>query len=99
MKDSHTASTVLNRNIGTHPEVQWVVETNSVLLIHRESRQSLELKYPEAAVWDLLTQGYDRVRMKPLISRIMTWDEAKTEKQIEAILNKLLEAEFIKFSN
>lgn len=61
-----------------HPEVSWVVENQGLILIHHELEKSLTLHYPEAAVWDLSSQGYNYLRITELMTKIasITTDEA-----------------------
>lgn len=49
------------------PGLQWSVESWGILLIIAERNVSRSFKYPEAAVWDLLTRGFDVAHMASMI--------------------------------
>lgn len=61
-----------------HPKVSWVVEQQGLQLIHHELETCLTLHYPEAAVWDLASQGYNFWSVTDLMTKIasITPDDA-----------------------
>ena len=73
----------MKRNRGSirircEPHIKWSVESKGVVLIHPERNEVLKLKYPEAAVWDLIQRSYSFEKTVKLLSAITLEDEKTT---------------------
>ncbi|MCB9295284.1 MAG: hypothetical protein H6559_19505 [Lewinellaceae bacterium] len=84
-----------NASYSCHPKVRWVVEIDGVLLIHHELEKKKKLGYPEAAVWDLATQGFAYARMVDLITRIASVGFREAENIVNGCLESLAEQGFL----
>lgn len=82
-------------NYSCHPKVTWVVETHGLLLIHHALDKSLRLEYPEAAVWDFVSQGYEYSRMVYLVAKIASIEREECDSIIRNCLEKLIAQNFL----
>lgn len=69
------------------PNVGWVVETGGLLL--SDGREEPHwLPYPQAAIWDLISQGYSTAKVCSMLMHIAALDSATAE----PLLRESLEA-------
>ncbi len=50
----------------------WVVESDGIVVIRRDSGQFARFGYPEAALWDFICRNVPESRMLPMLSALMT---------------------------
>ena len=65
------------------PDVFWTVQSAGVLVLNARTGVSAELRYPEAAVWDLLMRGRDRMRMVRILSVVAGLTTPSARREIE----------------
>jgi hypothetical protein len=60
------------------PGVFWVVEKNGIRLFGGQPGQTLFLSYPEAALWDLITQEYSFLRAEMVLTHTFSFPPGET---------------------
>jgi hypothetical protein len=68
------------------PGISWSVEIYGIRIIDAGGGASCFLEYPEAALWDFMTRGYDFDRVRRLVGLIGGMDP----KGIEGLAAKTL---------
>jgi hypothetical protein len=76
------------RRFAAAPGLSWVVERDGVRLMDDLARRTEVLRYPEAAVWELLTGGHDVAAA----ARQLQWILAVPLAEAEACVQRSLEA-------
>ena len=77
-------------------DISWTVETTGLLLMRPGSGVCCRLAYPEAAIWDFVTRGYDLQRVARMIRHIGGFpDDSAAEKYVRDRLRSWLEAGFL----
>lgn len=70
MVDSPECEYIQDTSYCCHTDVVWSVESDSLNIIRRDTGTRLSLKYPEAALWDLLTRRVPIHRVIEMIAAI-----------------------------
>lgn len=81
-----------NTNIRCHPDLQWSVEQDCVILFRHDTEEHIELRDYESALWDFLSRGIPRQRIIAMISALRSsttqsaeaWVNTKTEEWLGA---------------
>ena len=76
------------------PGVRWVVERFSVTLTDGQGTVRT-LRYPEAAVWDLLSRGYAFEKVVSMITHIAAVDASTADSLVRATVDDWAQAGFI----
>ena len=66
------------------PAVKWTVETTGIRVWG--SIDSKFLDYPEAAIWDFLSRGYDETKILRLLAPIANLDAAACRRLLDQTL-------------
>ena len=85
----------LKKNYQSRSGISWVVEKNGIRLFKEMTGNSIFLNYPEAALWDLISQGYSYLRAEMVLSRIFSMDPAETQKMMNDSLEYLEKEGFL----
>ena len=81
-------------------EVQWVVEQYGILLFAAGGNKELFLGYPDAALWDFTSRGYDREHCVSLLRVLGSFDSRKaTESYIQTALDDLVTQGYLEIIN
>ena len=67
------------------PNVRWVVERFTVTLTDGKGRVRA-LRYPEAAIWDLVSRGYAYDKVVPMMAHIAARDTAAADTLVRTTL-------------
>jgi hypothetical protein len=81
-------------NIRPSSRVQWVVETDGILLLH-EAGTTLKLPYPKAAIWDFLTRGDTNRQIAHKVSAIASLKITAAMRLTEETIEELRRGEFL----
>ena len=96
MMNKYADNEIVNTiNYSCHPKVTWVVESHGLLLIHHSLNKNLTLHYPDAAVWDLISQGFAHSRMVYLLAKIASTEQSEAAIIIRDCLEKLTKQGFL----
>jgi hypothetical protein len=57
-------------NLRPSPDLGWMPGTSGLLLVHSGGGTCHRLEYPEAAIWDFFTRGYNLSRVAALLRYI-----------------------------
>jgi hypothetical protein len=68
-----------NRPYQISNEIMWSVEASYLIIVNRSTDEVIELKYPEAALWDLLQRPYNKKKLILQIAAIISCDESCAE--------------------
>ena len=66
---------------------RWAVETRGIALVNQETEATCFLKYPQAAIWDLIARNYPYTSIIRMLQAITSLQEA----EVQAILLKSLD--------
>jgi hypothetical protein len=67
MQNPENSNIVYRQN----PDVSYIVESNSLILINARTGNKLVIDYPQAAVWDLIIKNYTFDMIVRMISNIL----------------------------
>jgi hypothetical protein len=67
------------------PNVRWVVERFTVIVTDGSGRVRA-LRYPEAAIWDLVSRGYAYDKVVPMMAHIAARDAAEADTLVRTTL-------------
>lgn len=77
------------------PHITWAVDCNRVILINEHIGRMRILQYPQAAVWDLLSQGFQPQPMGCILSEILAIDPDEAKTLLVSTLENLLTDGFL----
>jgi len=75
--------------------IRWTTEIHCVKVFDPDRQSTRTFLYPEAALWDLIQQGYPVHRMNEMISAIMKSNSNHVEKWMIPKINEWLTEELI----
>jgi hypothetical protein len=78
------------------PFTKWAVELDGILVINKESGATNFLKYPQAAIWDLLTREYSYEHIVDMVSAITSLQEDEVNTLIAACLAEWAQTGFLR---
>jgi hypothetical protein len=73
------------------PDVRWVVERTTLRLVAAAGLPST-LHYPEAAVWDLVSRGYDIAAASRILAPVAGLDERQAEALVRVTVDRWVRA-------
>ncbi len=93
----HSSHEAISYDLRRHfaPTVRCAVEMDGITVIDGERSITLCLHYPEAALWDLMWQGYTLGEAVPLLRAILSSDEDTAAGLVQDYLPIWLEMGFI----
>jgi hypothetical protein len=96
MKKSNHNPTLSQKTYTLSPHLKWLVETNGIYIIKEDTEDGVFLKYPEAAIWDLVSQGCDLNHIIPFINHICSTDSYESNRIIMTSIEQWADLGFIK---
>lgn len=84
-------SELATRTVMPAKGLTWYIESDSVVLISMDGKR-VELRYPEAAVWDHLTRGTEEGRIVRLLMALTGWSPEDARVHICVTVQALLAA-------
>ena len=79
--------------------ISWAVEKEAILLIDHENNTSHCLDGHQAALWDLISRGYDFDQVILMMGAIGTMDKDASEQFISNTLDDLVKTGYLKVEN
>jgi hypothetical protein len=73
------------------PPIGWVVEEGSVRVFHLEQGALLVLRYPEAAIWDLISRYSREEEIVPKLAAICELNMAEARTLLRSCLRRWLQ--------
>jgi hypothetical protein len=74
------------------PHIGWIVEEGSVRVFHVQQGELLKLRYPEAAVWDLISRYLQEGDIVPKLAAISELNAAGARALLRSCLRRWLQA-------
>lgn len=78
-----------------HPNFSYCVDIQNIVLINRKEDMEIRMPYPQAAIFDLLLNGYSRQAMTRMMSHIALVTETHASDLIRDTLHDLLDNKVI----
>jgi hypothetical protein len=66
---------------------RWTIETHGIALVNQETGTTCFLKYPQAAIWDLIARNYPY----PRIIRMLQAITSLQKEEVQTMLRKSLD--------
>ena len=92
MADARPAAGVGKHRYVPAGQVAWTVEADGVVVVDLRRGISRHIRYPHAAVWDLLCQGVPRARMTRMVKAVAGSDGRSAARLIDECLRQWAEA-------
>jgi hypothetical protein len=73
------------------PHIGWIVEEGSVRVFDIEQGELLRLRYPEAAIWDLISRYSREEEIVPKLAAISDLDAAQARALLRSCLRRWLQ--------
>jgi len=77
------------------PHIGWIVEEESVRVFQAKKGELLKLKYPEAAVWDLISRYSQEADIIPKLAAICELNAASARTLLRSCLRSWLQAKVL----
>jgi hypothetical protein len=75
--------------------VRWAVTTGGILLLNIPGGEKVFLKYPRAAVWDLVSRGYTYKQTKYMLRTIASFDDDQAAELLFSCLDGWVKEGFL----
>jgi hypothetical protein len=81
--------------LGPNPDVVHRRVDDEVVLVHLRTNRIYSLNPTGARLWELLSEGYDRRRIKKHLAEEYDVDDAQLEREVDDLFSELLAEELI----
>ncbi len=88
-------ATRLYRKVRVRPEILWRVETDGIAVIATIPGRYYRFAYPEAAVWDGITQGHSAARLLRLLMVLTGYPAPLAAEWLLATLRAFIAADLV----
>lgn len=75
--------------------VKWAVTTGGIFLLHITAGEKVFLKYPQAAVWDLVSRGYSYEQTMSMLRTIASLDDEQAAELLVSCLEGWIKEGFL----